>query len=324
MCKVKSNKQYNSLVQVMQHFSSEDVCLQHLEGMRWPDSAPFCPKCECDKLYRVENGKRYKCSGCKHKFSAKVGTIFEGSNIGLQKWFVAIYLCTAHKKGVSSCQLARDLDITQKSAWFMLHRIRTAFVEQSPELVTDKVDSDGELIQSVVELDEKFVGGKEKWKHQDKRTKGTQGRSSKKKTPVLGMVERGGKVLAKVVPDTKGRTILPIIREAIPAGAIVMTDEYRPYKSLYKDYDHNYITHGAGQYVQGMVHTNNIEGFWSQLGRGITGIFHQVSPKHLQRYCDAYAFRYNTRKTSEADRFDVCLLQSVGRRLKYSTLIANN
>ncbi len=229
----------------------------------------------------------------------------------LRVWYGAIYLATAHKKGISSLQLSRDLNITQKSAWFVLHRIREMLRDKSPDVLDEFVDAD-----------ETYMGGKEKSKHKSKRTEGTQGRSTVKKTPVLGMMERGGEVRTFLVPDTKAKTILPIVKSNVAKGSVINTDEWHAYKGLAEDYFHHVVNHGGGEYVRDILfHTNNIENFWSILKRGIYGIYHQVSPKHLTRYCDEFAYRHNSGLVNDQDRFSNSLKQLEGR-LKYKILIA--
>ena len=306
---------YNSLIGVLQHFSDEKVCLEHLESLRWPDGNPICPHCGNEKAYRFKDGKRFKCSKCRKQFTAKVGTIFQGSNIPLNKWFAAIYLATSHKKGISSHQLAKDIDISQKSAWHVLHRIREMVKEKDPTMLNNSVD--GEF-----EIDEHFHGGLEKNKHANKRTENSQGRSTKTKTTILGIIQRGGKVIALPVKDTKAGTLVPIMRANIPAGATVYTDEWYAYRGLSNVYEHEIVKHASGEYVVGNAHTNSIESFWAILTRSVLGIYHQVSKEHLGSYCDEVAFRFNTKKTTESKRFDLAIAQSNGRRLKWKDLTA--
>lgn len=306
---------FNNLKELIKYFSDEKVCWQHLEFQRW-NGKPTCPHCGAEKPYRLSNEKTFKCSNkeCRKKFTATVGTIFENTKIPLSTWFAAIYLCTSSKKGVSSCQLARQLGVTQKTAWFVLHRVREMLKEKAPF-----------MLENAVEVDETFIGGKEKNKHASKKVRtrtGTapRGRSLEGKTPVLGIVERDGRVLAIPVKDTSSSTIQPIMVEAVKAGTTVYTDEWQGYKGLSAKYNHKVIKHGEGEYVVGVVHTNTIEGFWGLLKRGIVGIYHQVSAKHLHRYCNEFSYRYNSRKVIDAERFDGTLKRVEGR-LKYKELI---
>lgn len=310
----KRNK-YNSLIGVLQHFSDEKVCLEHLENLRWPDGKPSCPHCENEKVYRFKDGKRFKCAKCRKQFTAKVGTIFEGSNLPLSKWFAAIYLATSHKKGISSHQLAKDLSISQKSAWHVLHRIREMVKEKDASMLNHTKDAE-------YELDEHFYGGLEKNKHANKQTENAQGRSTKTKTPIFAIIKRGGNVVVKPVKDTSAGTLVPIMREYLPEGSTVYTDEWLAYRDLGRIYNHEVVKHSSGEYVSGSAHTNSIESFWAILSRSIVGIYHHVSDEHLGSYCDEVAFRFNTRKATEAERFDLAIAQSDGRRLKWNDLVA--
>jgi transposase-like protein len=224
-------------------------------------------------------------------------------------WFAAIYVATAHKKGISSLQLSRDLGITQKTAWFMLHRIREMLKQNKSELLTGEVQAD-----------ETFVGGKNKNRHADKKIENSQGRSVKDKTPVFGLVNKG-QVSTEVVPNTQAKTLKPIIEAMVEKGAIIVTDEWLGYSGLSNDYQHEVLKHNSGEYVnKNSFHTNSIEGFWGLLKRGIFGIYHSVSPKHLNKYCDEFSYRYNTRNIADANRFTLSLGKAEGR-LTYKRLI---
>lgn len=304
------NLKFNNLFDLLKVFSTEEKCVEFLRKSKWANGE-FCPYCGCQKLYAFSNGKTFKCSDCRKRFSIRVGTIFEDSKIPLQKWFMALYLLTSHKKGISSCQLAKDIGVTQKTAWFMLHRLRHA----------SQTKAFNAPLKNNVECDETYVGGKEKNKHKDKKTPNTQGRNTKTKTPVVGLVERGGEVRAMSVSDVKQNTMLRAIVENVLIGSNLHTDEFRSYNGIEAFYNHKVVQHSAGQYVDGDCHTNTIEGFWSLLKRGIFGIYHHVSRKHIDKYLNEFTFRYNSRKIAENRRFEMFCENCFGR-LMYKDLIA--
>ena len=299
--------EFKSIIDLVKKFPTEQSCIDHLEAIRW-NGVVISPFDEISKVYKCA-GNKYKCKNTGKYFNVRTGTIFEDTKIGLQKWFMGIYLVNNHKKGISSHQLARDIEVTQKSAWFMLHRIRYAFDHENFK----------KTMGDVVEADETFVGGKNKNRHADKKVANSQGRSFKDKTPVLGLMQNGH-VNCTVIPNTQAETIKPVIERMVKEGAILVTDDWDAYRALCPKYNHVIVDHQKGEYVRGAFHTNSIEGFWSIFKRGVYGIYHQVSRKHLHRYCVEFSYRYNTRTVNDPQRFNLCLT-SIDKRLKYNDLI---
>lgn len=305
---------FKSIIDLILAFPNEQSCIDHLEKLRW-DGKVISPFDATSTVYKCKNN-RYRCAKTKKYFNVKTGTIFDNTKIPLQKWFLALYVFSSHKKGISSHQLARDISVTQKSAWFLLHRLRYAFSDPHFK----------EATENIVEIDETFYGGDEKNKHFAKKTEGNQGRSTKTKKPVLGMLERGDDknpsiVVAVVVDDTKKKTIQPIIKENITEKATVSTDEWKGYKGLNKTYTHLKVNHSAKEYVNGLAYTNGLEGFWSHLKRGLDGIYHWCSHKHLQSYVNEFCLRFNTRENTTQVRFNNVLCNTVNKRLTYKGLI---
>lgn len=293
---------FNSLFELVNYFHSEDVCRQYLKQVRFGEYI-VCPHCGSIHCYEFSDGVRYKCHDCNKIFSILVGTIFENTKIPLRKWFIAMYLISCHSKGISSVQLSRDLGITQKSAWYMLQKIRSTF----------KSENDGAL-RNDVECDETYIGGREINKHESKRTKDNRGRSIKVKTPVFGMAERGGRVVAMKVEDTSSKTLHRMMGTFILSESRVMTDEWVRYRNVEQlGYVHEYIRHKEKEFAAGDVNTNTIEGFWEILKKKLLGTYHVVSAKHLQRYVDEAVFRYNNRDKSASARFDIIFANAVGR-----------
>lgn len=301
------NKEVKSVIELLKAFPTEQDCINHLEILRWNGNV-ISPFDETSKVYKCK-GNKYRCKETSKYFNVRTNTIFDNTKMPLQKWFLAIWIVTSHKKGISSLQLSRDLDITQKSAWFMLQRIRQCF----------GIDNDVQL-DNEVEADETYVGGKNKNRHSDKKVEQSQGRSTKDKTPVVGMVERNGKLTARAVEDVKSSTLTKEIIKNVKESAKLYTDEWLGYKGVSRIYDHSIVKHNQSQYVNGRIHTNTIEGFWSLLKRGIFGIYHFTSKKHLQLYVDEFVYRYNTRQTTENQRFNL-LLSNLENRITYKELI---
>ncbi|HLW52280.1 MAG TPA: IS1595 family transposase [Candidatus Angelobacter sp.] len=307
-------EQPKTLQQATQHFSDEQVCIQTVAAVRWPDG-PSCPACGHKEHYYLKTQKRWKCKECNKQFTVKLGTIFEDSPIPLNKWLVALWMLSNCRNGISSYEVARAIGITQKSAWFVLHRLRLAMQRKS----LLKIGGSG----SPVEVDETFIGGKARNMHRSRRAKMNVRSHSEAKTVVLGMLERGGHVRTQVIRDRKKPNLLPPIHENVAQGSNLITDEYPVYFDLRKEYEHEVVNH-LETYVQGHVHTNGIENFWSLLKRGLNGTYVAVEPFHLFRYVDEQAFRFNNRKgsdnkpLSDSERFTLALSQIAGKRLTFA------
>ena len=303
-----------SLQEAILYFSNPDKCIDYLAVRRWPKRV-ICPTCGSEKVKFNPNRRLWQCSSHrpKRQFSVKVGTIYEDSPIGLDKWLTATWMLTNCKNGISSYEVARDLRLTQKSAWFMLHRIRLALQD---EFFGSKLGGNG----SEVEVDETFIGGKARNMHLSKRQRRITGTGGKDKTAAMGIMERGGKLRTVVVANRRRSALQAEVRKHVEAGAALYTDALLSYEELATDYAHKVVNHAA-QYVDGRVHTNSLDNFWSLLKRGVSGTYVSVEPFHLFRYLDEQMFRFNNRKDlDDAGRFDLAVSQIVGKRLTFAEL----
>ena len=291
-----------TLLTLSENFPDEESCIRYFEKMRWGDEV-ISPYDSNSKVFKCGNGK-YKCKNTGRYFDVKTGTAFANTKLPMKAWFYAMMLFLSHKRGVSSCQLARDLGITQKTAWKMLHKIRQ-YMEME----------NNHTLSGEVEIDEAFVGGKNKNRHKDKKVEKCQGRSYKDKVPVFGMLERGGKVVAKVVPNIHGDTLLSIVNEHVEKGSVVYTDG-AGYPGINIDYEQRDVDHSKhfygttyvtdeGEII--VVSTNGIENVWSHFDRMMLGTYIRVSRKHLQKYVDEFTFRFNTRNFTDSQRFNLLL-----------------
>jgi transposase-like protein len=311
-------KSPETLQEAIQFFTDYDNCREFMISVRWADGIVRCPKCDSKKVTYLSNAKLYKCSvkHPKQKFSLKIGTIFEDSPLPLEKWLPAVWLIVSAKNGISSYEIHRALGVTQKSAWFMMHRVRLAMQSGSFK----KVGGEG----SEVEVDETFIGGKARNTHVAERKRKIKGTGGKGKAIVFGILERGGKVHTQVIENRLNKTVRPILKERVNDGARLYTDVMLGYSGLESDYAHEMVNH-AVMYVNGRVHTNGLENFWSLLKRGLNGTYVSVEPFHLFRYLDEQCFRFNNRATkdnplNDADRSTFAMTQIAGRRLTYTEL----
>lgn len=298
---VKTEPKLRNLLDVQRRFPDELSCIEFMIQQRW-NGKPVCVHCGySEKIYRLKGGK-LKCADCRKPFSVRMGSIFEDSALPLQKWFFAMFVFSAHKKGISSVQLGKDIGVRQGTAWFMLQRLRYGMKPKTSK-----------KLKNIVEADETYIGGRGH--------KGKRGRGSENKTAVFGMAERGGSVISQPVERVNAKTLQGLIRDNVSPNATMMTDEWTAYNTLGKTFTHKVVNHGRKEYVSGDVHTNTIESFWALLKRGIHGIYHHVSPEHLHRYCDEFQFRYNSRQIDDTQRFALALSKCEGR-LTYATLTA--
>ena len=296
-----------NLLEAVQYFADKDLAQAFMSAIRWPDGKPTCPRCDGQKASYISTRRVWTCLGCRKQFSVKMGTIFEDSPIGLNKWLPALWQVANCKNGISSYEMARALGVTQKTAWFMNHRIRTA------------MQSGSVVFKGHVEADETFIGGKARFMHKERRAaKGI------RKVAVMGLLERHGKdkpsqVRAMVVASTKRKALETEIVESVEFGAAVYTDELPSYNQLHGPYVHRVINH-AECYAKGQVHTNGMENFWSLLKRAIKGTYVSIEPFHLFRYLDEQVYKFNNRRGTDADRFVGLARSIVGRRLTFAQL----
>lgn len=309
-------KKINTILDLLDQFQSDSECRKHLEGLLWSDGKPMCPHCQNKKRnHRHAARNIFSCSSCKKQFSVTTGTIFHGTHVPLRKWFVTVYLFTTHKKSISAHQLAKDLRVTVKTAWYMIHRIRTAIQSRSF----------GAPMKDKVTVDESMWGQKARNIHYHKRPKYNQGRKGEHKLKIFTMVEDTGRAKSVFVPDFSGRILRNIIYHYVERGTTIQSDEYKGYNGLqYNGYNHLRCDHGKFQYVsENGANTNKCENYYSHLKRLFHGTYHKMTEKHIQKYLDEFDFRYNTRSMDDGDRFNHAL--SLGRvRLTYNQLIGKS
>ena len=299
-----------SLQEAIVYFANQDNCIDYLALRRWPDGKVICPGCGSDRVSFNAKRRTWKCSThhAKREFSIKVGTVMEDSAIPLDKWLTAMWMILNCKNGVSSCEIAKNVRVSQKSAWFMLHRIRLTMQD---EIMGSKLSGE-------VEADETFIGGKARNMHISKRERRITGTGGKDKTAVMGILERGGKVRTSVIPNRKRAALQAEVKKHVEAGAALYTDALLSYHGLASDYAHQVVDH-AVEYVNGRIHTNGLENFWSLLKRGINGTYVSIEPFHLFRYLDEQTFRYNNRKNmNDQARFEAAMKNVAGKRLTYN------
>lgn len=304
-------EEQKTLTEAIRFFGNEQNCIDTIAAMRWPDGKPVCPHCNSLKHYWLSAQRRWKCAVCRKQFSVKVGTALEDSALSLDKWLIVLWMLVNCKNGISSYEVAKTVGVTQKTAWFMLQRLRLVLQDDT----TSK-------LQGTVEADETFIGGKARNMHMSKRLKKMELTNRGGKSIAFGILERGGNVRTMVVDDRGRATLQGHIKKHVEPGAEILTDELHSYWGLEKEYVHQIVNHAA-EYVRGHIHTNSLENFWSLVKRALGGTYVSVAPFHLFRYLDEQAFRYNHRGTkklpiSNVERFQLALSRIAGKRLTYA------
>ena len=301
----------NSLIEAIRYFAEEDRCFDFVKGLRWADGVVVCPRCDHDQTSFLTTRKIWKCKRCKRQFSLKVGTIFEDSSLGFDKWLPAIWLIANSKNGISSYELGRAIDVTQKTAWFMNHRIRLAMASGTFQ-----------KLSGIVETDETYVGGLAKNMHAADRKRKIHGTGGKDKVAIHGALERGGNVVAGVVEVVSAKTLEASVRNWVESGSALYTDQSHFYRGLGWQYDHKSVNHGTGEYVNGDVHTNSIESFGNLYKRAWKGTYTHNAPKNTDRYVAERTFSFNNRELNDLGRMVAVSSSVTGKRLTYSELKA--